>query len=333
MERVADVADDHAQQGSSGYRAAPAPGGSACTPRSAAADHDPLAGLGPDRDAGLVAVQDPRDRRDRDAGPLRDVAQRDRAAIRPRPPRPSRPLDTADYRSDGAETSRLIVKLTPHRSSSDRAGVGRRAVERRPAAALPRGHPGVRFLGVTQRRWRARVSPLGDRSVASERSMAATSIAAAAQLRPPALRGRHDGRPPGPGFEYHFDPPSRRRPRGSRRIELGDARRSTSRHLPGSRAVSVSAAVRRLDVAKFFAWRRGRAALPGPDVDDDERAVRPPRGTPSRRAAKVGLGWAIPEAVYVDVDVIRSAPPPLNRSGVGDVLCHHTAHCRLEARP
>jgi glycerol dehydrogenase-like iron-containing ADH family enzyme len=24
--------------------------------------------------------------------------------------------------------------------------------------------------------------------------------------------------------------------------------------------------------------------------------------------------------------VIRSAPPPLNRSGVGDVLCHHTAH-------
>jgi len=41
---------------------------------------------------------------------------------------------------------------------------------------------------------------------------------------------------------------------------------------------------------------------------------------------EVGLAWAIPEAVYVDVDVIRSAPPPLNRSGVGDVLCHHTAH-------
>ena len=34
----------------------------------------------------------------------------------------------------------------------------------------------------------------------------------------------------------------------------------------------------------------------------------------------------MPEAVYVDFDVIRSAPPALNRSGVGDVLCYHTAH-------
>ena len=41
---------------------------------------------------------------------------------------------------------------------------------------------------------------------------------------------------------------------------------------------------------------------------------------------EVGLAWAVPEAVYVDLDVIRSAPPQLNRSGVGDVLCHHTAH-------
>jgi glycerol dehydrogenase-like iron-containing ADH family enzyme len=33
----------------------------------------------------------------------------------------------------------------------------------------------------------------------------------------------------------------------------------------------------------------------------------------------------VPEAVYVDFDVIASAPPNLNRSGVGDVLCYHTA--------
>ena len=38
------------------------------------------------------------------------------------------------------------------------------------------------------------------------------------------------------------------------------------------------------------------------------------------------LGWAVPEAVYVDFDVIQSAPPLLNRSGVGDILCYHTAH-------
>jgi glycerol dehydrogenase-like iron-containing ADH family enzyme len=30
--------------------------------------------------------------------------------------------------------------------------------------------------------------------------------------------------------------------------------------------------------------------------------------------------------VYVDFDVIQAAPPALNRSGVGDVMCYHTAH-------
>ena len=38
------------------------------------------------------------------------------------------------------------------------------------------------------------------------------------------------------------------------------------------------------------------------------------------------LGWAVPEAVYVDFDVIQSAPARLNRAGVGDILCYHTAH-------
>ncbi len=38
------------------------------------------------------------------------------------------------------------------------------------------------------------------------------------------------------------------------------------------------------------------------------------------------LGWVVPEAVYVDFDVIASAPATLNRAGVGDILCYHTAH-------
>jgi glycerol dehydrogenase-like iron-containing ADH family enzyme len=36
------------------------------------------------------------------------------------------------------------------------------------------------------------------------------------------------------------------------------------------------------------------------------------------------IGWAVPQAVYIDYDVIRSAPPHLNYSGVGDILCNHT---------
>ena len=50
-----------------------------------------------------------------------------------------------------------------------------------------------------------------------------------------------------------------------------------------------------------------------------------------RAAVRVGgvikyVAWAIPEAVYVDYDVIRSAPIELNRSGVGDIICYHTGH-------
>ena len=36
------------------------------------------------------------------------------------------------------------------------------------------------------------------------------------------------------------------------------------------------------------------------------------------------MGWAVPEAVYIDYDVLRSAPPHFNWSGIGDILCNHT---------
>ena len=45
------------------------------------------------------------------------------------------------------------------------------------------------------------------------------------------------------------------------------------------------------------------------------------------------LGWAIPEAVYVDFDVIAGAPAALNRAGVGDILCYHTAHLDWRLTP
>ena len=54
--------------------------------------------------------------------------------------------------------------------------------------------------------------------------------------------------------------------------------------------------------------------------------VRPPLRGPRPRARVRYLGWAVPEAVYVDFDVIACAPPTLNRSGIGDILCYHTAH-------
>jgi glycerol-1-phosphate dehydrogenase [NAD(P)+] len=79
------------------------------------------------------------------------------------------------------------------------------------------------------------------------------------------------------------------------------------------------------DVAKFVAWRRRRPLFQVPTAMTTDAPF-------SHRAALRGgdgvaiVGWAVPEAVYVDYDVIRAAPALLNRSGVGDVLCYHTAH-------
>ncbi len=80
-----------------------------------------------------------------------------------------------------------------------------------------------------------------------------------------------------------------------------------------------------IDVAKYLAWKR---RLPLFQVATS-MTVNAPFG--HRAGLRVEgivryLGYAVPEAVYVDFDVIRSAPPELNRSGVGDILCYHTAH-------
>jgi glycerol-1-phosphate dehydrogenase [NAD(P)+] len=80
-----------------------------------------------------------------------------------------------------------------------------------------------------------------------------------------------------------------------------------------------------LDVAKYFAWTTRRPLFQVPTA----MTVNAPFG--HRAGLRVDgrvryLGWAVPEAVYVDLDVIASAPKALNRSGVGDVLCYHTAH-------
>jgi glycerol-1-phosphate dehydrogenase [NAD(P)+] len=80
-----------------------------------------------------------------------------------------------------------------------------------------------------------------------------------------------------------------------------------------------------IDVAKFFAWSR---RLPLFQVPTAMTTNAPFGHRPLLRTEgkAVAIGWAVPEAVYVDFDVIRSAPPLLNRSGVCDVLCYHTAH-------
>jgi glycerol dehydrogenase-like iron-containing ADH family enzyme len=79
-----------------------------------------------------------------------------------------------------------------------------------------------------------------------------------------------------------------------------------------------------MDVAKFFAWRRGSPLFQAPTAMTTN-APFAHRAALRTRGGAATVGWAVPEAVYIDFDVIRAAPPLLNRSGIGDVLCYHTA--------
>ncbi len=96
-------------------------------------------------------------------------------------------------------------------------------------------------------------------------------------------------------------------------------------NLPSCRSVIGLGGGQALDVAKFFAWTRGLPLFQVPTA----MTVNAPFGHRAglRTQGKVRyMGWAVPEAVYVDFEVIRGAPPLLNRSGISDVLCYHTAH-------
>lgn len=90
--------------------------------------------------------------------------------------------------------------------------------------------------------------------------------------------------------------------------------------IPDFEAVVGVSGGQAIDVAKFFAWKRRRPLFQVPTA----MTVNAPFGHRAglRRQGQVKyMGYAVPEAVYVDFDVIRSAPAALNRSGVGDILC------------
>jgi glycerol dehydrogenase-like iron-containing ADH family enzyme len=80
-----------------------------------------------------------------------------------------------------------------------------------------------------------------------------------------------------------------------------------------------------LDIAKYLAWSLRRPLFQVPTSMTVNAAFG--HRTAIRFDGKVRyIGWAVPEAVYIDFDVIQGAPRSLNCSGVGDILCYHTAH-------
>ena len=81
-----------------------------------------------------------------------------------------------------------------------------------------------------------------------------------------------------------------------------------------------------IDVAKYFNWLLG-SSVPLFQIPT-ALTVDAPWG--HRAAIRYDgvvryVGFAIPKAVYIDYGIVQNAPKRLNLSGVGDVLCFHTA--------
>jgi glycerol dehydrogenase-like iron-containing ADH family enzyme len=107
-------------------------------------------------------------------------------------------------------------------------------------------------------------------------------------------------------------------------LDLAELERM-AQELPHCRSIIGLGGGQAIDVAKFFAWSLRLPLFQVPT----SMTVNAPFGHRSglRTEGKVRyLGWAVPEAVYVDFEVIQSAPKAINRAGIGDILCYHTAH-------
>jgi glycerol dehydrogenase-like iron-containing ADH family enzyme len=78
-----------------------------------------------------------------------------------------------------------------------------------------------------------------------------------------------------------------------------------------------------LDVAKYFAWRRNLPLFQAPTALS-VNAVYSHRSGVRENGRVMYRGYAVPECVFIDYDVLRSAPRALNWSGIGDILCFHT---------
>jgi glycerol-1-phosphate dehydrogenase [NAD(P)+] len=79
-----------------------------------------------------------------------------------------------------------------------------------------------------------------------------------------------------------------------------------------------------MDAAKYAAWRSGRRVVLAPSVLSVDACVANSiavrvEGTVTYR------GFVVAERIVVDLDLVRRAPPHLNRAGVGDLLSIHTA--------
>ena len=93
--------------------------------------------------------------------------------------------------------------------------------------------------------------------------------------------------------------------------------------LPAVQAVVGLGGGMAIDVAKYISWRRRLPLFQVPTALSVDAMFGHRAGVRVDGVVQY-VGWAVPEAVYIDLDIIRAAPRQLNYSGIGDILCNHT---------
>ena len=78
-----------------------------------------------------------------------------------------------------------------------------------------------------------------------------------------------------------------------------------------------------IDAAKYLAWRHGKKLHQFPTSLSVDAMYGQRAGVRDNQIVRY-VGWAIPECVYFDYDILAAAPKAINRAGIGDVFCFFT---------
>jgi glycerol-1-phosphate dehydrogenase [NAD(P)+] len=99
---------------------------------------------------------------------------------------------------------------------------------------------------------------------------------------------------------------------------------SLERQLPSAEGVIGVGGGSSLDAAKYIAWTRGSRLLLVPTILSVDACVTTAAAVRVNGRVRY-VGDIAAEEVLVDYDLLRRAPPHLNRAGIGDILSIHTA--------
>uniref|UniRef100_UPI00355B8AE0 iron-containing alcohol dehydrogenase n=1 Tax=Ruegeria hyattellae TaxID=3233337 RepID=UPI00355B8AE0 len=77
---------------------------------------------------------------------------------------------------------------------------------------------------------------------------------------------------------------------------------------------------RRLTPPSVFSWRLNLPLFQFPTSQSVDAVFGHRSGVRENSIVKY-VGWAVPETVYIDLEIIEGAPRALNIGGLGDVLC------------